>query len=228
VNTSVVALADQPSASARRTRTRLQLSWVTVVVAGAVIAYVDGFWVTSLQGAIGAVERNQPPFARWLRDSTLMLPLVMLGVVAALLLTRRLFGRSRRELVTLSAAALLIIVITSLISVAEVTASSVYDYHLQARDLGLGNSTHLHTVAPQPGVVVDPGACTGLCAARHATLTTHVTAVTYASMMMLITNVVLVLWVLALRGGRLWKRHLPPVAAAEASDGYAVTGAALA
>jgi hypothetical protein len=56
-------------------RHRLRPSWVTIGLWAVVIAYVDGFWVTSLQRTVGAFERNQPPFMRWLRDSTLMLPL---------------------------------------------------------------------------------------------------------------------------------------------------------
>ena len=46
--------------------------------------------------------------------------------------------------------------------------------------------------------------CVGLCSAQHATLLAHVRAVGYASLVLLISNLVLVLWVLALRGGRLW------------------------
>ena len=227
MNTSTVELAGHVPASTPRPRSRLKLSWVTVVVAALFIAYVDGFWVTSLQGTIGAVERSQPPFHRWWVDSTMMLPLLVLGVAAALLLTRRWFGRGRRELVTLSAAALAIIAITTLISIAEVTASSIYDYHLQARDLATSHLTHVHEpIVPAGSTTLgNPGGCNGLCSARHETLALHVHAVTYISMMLLITNIALVLWVLALRGGRLWKRHLPPE---EPNDDHPVTATALA
>jgi len=208
----------------------LKLSWVTVAVTAIVVTYIDGFWVTSLQGTIGAVERAQKPFPRWLRDSTIMLPIVALGVVAALLLTRRWFGRGRRELVTLSAAAVLMIAITTLITVGELTASSIYDYHIQARDLATSHLTHVHEPIIPAGSTALGGnvACNGLCEARHTTLTTHVRGVSFASLMVLITNVVLVAWVLALRGGRLWKRHLPPAVKVEPTDDFAVAGAALA
>jgi hypothetical protein len=187
-----------------------RLSWMTVAVTAVIIAYVDGFWVTSLQGTVGAIERNQPPFARWLHDSTLMLPLFVVAVSAALVLTRRWFGGGRRELVTLAAAAVLIIGITTAVSIAEVTASSVYDYHLEARDLALGHVGHVHPVS------ADSGACTGLCAARHSTLMLHVRAVSSASVVLLITNLVLVVWALTFRGGQLWRRvprgEIPAVA----------------
>jgi hypothetical protein len=181
-------------------RARQRLSWMTVALIGVVIAYVDGFWVTSLQGTVGAIERNQPPFTRWLHDSTLMLPLFVLAVSAALVLTRRWFGGGRREFVTLAAAAVLVVMITSAVSIAEVTASSAYDYHLEARDLALSHVGHVHPVSGAAG------GCTGLCAARHSTLMLHVRAVSTASLVFLITNMVLVVWALTLRGGQLWKR----------------------
>jgi hypothetical protein len=198
-----VATSDQP-----RTRQRLPLSWSTVAVCALVIAYADGFLVTSLQGTIGAIERNQPPFMRWARDSTLMLPLFVLAVWAALALTRRWIGSNRRELVSLSAAAVLIIGITTAISVVEVTASSAYDYHLQLRQLEQKFAGHVHSISTPSAAVASstPTACTGHCAAQHSTLMVHVRAVSRAGVLLLITNLVLVGWVLALRGGRLWRR----------------------
>jgi hypothetical protein len=54
-------------------------------------------------------------------------------------------------------------------------------------------------------------ACTGLCAARQPTLRVHVRAVKYASALLLITNLVLVALVLALRSDRLWRRRVVAV-----------------
>jgi hypothetical protein len=190
---------------------RLAVSWVTIAVFAIVIAYVDGFWVTSLQGAVGAIERNQPPFTRWLHDSTLMLPLYFVAVLAAMLIARRWVGHNRGTLVKLGATALLITVISAGVGIAEVAASSAYDYRLQSRDLATVQKIHfldhVHPVAVQPGSAVLPAAstCSGLCAARRATLLVHVRAVKYASAMLLITNLVLVAWLLALRSDRLWR-----------------------
>ena len=185
---------------------RLHLSWPTVAVFAIVIAYVDGFWVTSLQGAVGAIEVTQAPFVRWVRDSTLMLPLLLLAVVAALSLTRRWAGRGHREFRQLAVAAISIIVITTVVSIAQVATMSVHDYNIQAAQLGQVHAGHASTVAVDPGVVTPLGgnACSALCAARHATLMAHVRSVGYAGLVLLFTNLVLVVWVLALRGGRLW------------------------
>lgn len=185
---------------------RLQVSWVTVVVCASVIAYIDGFWLTSLRGAVGAIEVTQSPFSRWLRDSTLMVPPLILAVLAALLLTRRWVGRNRRELVQLAAAALLIVVIGSVVSIAEVTARAAHDYSIQARQLEVNHSGHTTTVTTQPATAdsTSSGTCVGLCAAKHATLMAQVRAVGYASVVLVLTNLVLVAWALAARGGRLW------------------------
>ncbi len=94
-------------------RTTVRVSWVTVVVCASVIAYIDGFWTTSLHGAVGPVDSTQGPFLRWLCDSTLMLPTFVLAVLAALTLARRLVGRSRREAVSLATAAMLMVVLVA-------------------------------------------------------------------------------------------------------------------
>ena len=188
------------------TRAPLRISRLTIAVSAVVIAYADGFWVTSLHGAVGSVDSSQTPFVRWLRDSTMMLPALTLAVLAALVLTRCWVGQSRREAVQLASAALMMIVICSVVSTGEVTVNSVTDYGVQVAQLEASHSTHATTPVVDPGTVVVPstGACTGLCSARHQTLMVHVRAVGYAAMILLITNAVLVIWVFALRGGRLW------------------------
>ena len=50
----------------KRVRRRLGVSWATIILFAVVISYVNGFWVTSLQGAVGSLERSEPPFQRWL------------------------------------------------------------------------------------------------------------------------------------------------------------------
>jgi len=198
-------------------RDRLQMCWITVAAFAIVIAYADGFWVTSLQGTIGAIERRESPLHRWMRDSTLMLPLFFLAVLAALVIARRLVGH-RRGLVKFGATALLVTVLGSAVAVAELGASSAYDYRLQTIHLQLEQSLHHTHPAIAPTVSgqrvagnsssdqVTPGACTGLCATERDTLHVHVRAVFYASVVMLITNLLLVLWVMALRSERLWRR----------------------
>ena len=196
----------EAAASAAMATGRLHVSWPTVGVFAAVITFVDGFWVTSLQGAVGAIEVTQHPMMRWIRDSTLMLPLLFVAVLAALSLTRRWVGHSHRELRQLAVAALLTVVITSVVSLAQVATMSVHDYNIQAAQLGQIHAGHASTVALDPASVVPASSagCTALCAARHATMMAHVRSLGYAGAVLLFTNLVLVVWVLALRGGRLW------------------------
>ena len=191
--------------------TRLRMYWVTVALFAVVLAYIDGFWVTSLQGAVGAIERRQPPFQRWLRDSTLMLPVYVVVVVVALLLARRWVGQRQRTMVRVGAATLLVVIASAGLGIVEVSASSAWDYHLQARHLEV--SQHNHQTIPAGGQLLTSGgevACDSLCAAKRDTFTLHVHAVRYASIVMLLSNLVLVLWAMALRSDRLWRQKEPP------------------
>ena len=196
----------------------MQVWWITILAFAIVIAYADGFWVTSLQGAVGAIGRNEDPFHRWVRDSTLMLPLFFLAVLVAVRMARRAVGH-RRAFVKYGTAAVLIVVLTSGVAVAEVAASSAYDYHLQTQQLQLEHQLMGHThVAGESALLAqsDAGtACTGLCSSVRETFNVHVRAVLYSSVLLLMTNFVLVLWVMALRGGRVWRR--PPTSSPSAA-----------
>jgi hypothetical protein len=207
VSTASLLPPAQESATEHLTANHLSVNTVTVAMFAIVIAYVDGFCITSLHGAIGAVRTSQDPFWRWLRDSTMLLPVLALAVLCALVLTRRWVGRSRRELVRLAAAALLIVVITSAVSIAEVATNAVADYTTQTSEIGVLNHAG-HFGAPVTAAsTVGPDnttTCTAACAARHLTVMADVRAVGEASVVLLITNLVLVVWVLALRGGRLF------------------------
>jgi hypothetical protein len=59
------------------------VAWWTVLPLAALMAYGDGFWVISLRGAAGAIERMDSPFQAWLRESTLFLPVFVIAVLAA-------------------------------------------------------------------------------------------------------------------------------------------------
>ncbi len=182
----------------------LSLSWLTVGLFAILIAYADGFWFTSLQGAVGAISRSQEPFHSWWRDSTIMLPLIAVGVVVGLALTRRWFAHSRWKL---AASVALVVAITTGVGVAQLTASAAYDYHLQAQQLTFLHSSHVHdTIASASGTAPadTPGTCNMLCSAKRQTLLAHLRGIKLASFKMLLTNMVLVLWVLAIRGGQLW------------------------
>ena len=171
---------------------RPAVPWFTVLPLAVALAYGDGFWMTSLRGAVGAIERTQGPFTSWLRESTLMLPLFVVAVLGALTLAIRRFGPVLATTRALLSTAMLIVAAGTVVSVGELAASSAYDYHLQAGQLQLMASMR--------------GTCTGVaCLAQQqaATLGLQVRAVGYGAVILLLTNLVLVGWVIASRGGRL-------------------------
>ena len=205
VTLAAATTGDRCSRTCPHTR-RLEVSWATVALLTIVIAVVDGFWVTSLHGAVGDVASGQDQFHRWLRDSTMMLPSLALSVLAALALSRRLARWSWHGIVRLAAAAVLIIAISTAVGIAEATVSAAADYATQANELTHVHSIHTTTVAAAPATADanNPTALTALNAARRSTLTAHVRGLKKVSVLLLVTNMVLVLWVLAVRAGRLW------------------------
>ena len=125
-------------------RRRLPASWSAIGLFAVVLAYVDGFWMVTLQGAVGAIERSRGPFARWLRESTLLVPFFVAAVIVALLVGRRWFA-GRRPWVRQMSTVLVVVAATSTVAIAAVAASSAYDYQIQARHLGLLHTFHSAT-----------------------------------------------------------------------------------
>jgi hypothetical protein len=188
--------------------------WVTVLGLAAVMAYADGFWLTSLQGAVGAIERSQDPFNQWLRGSTLMLPVFAVAVLWALSRAHRKYGPALRRPRAIAAAALLVAAAGSVVGVGQLVASSAYDYHLQSNLINSTAYLHNHvapTATPAQAATEShshgSGDCTGTCEARRATLAAHLTGVAYAAVPIMGSNLLLVGWVVALRGGRLEPRR---------------------
>ncbi|MCY7394726.1 MAG: hypothetical protein LH468_01020 [Nocardioides sp.] len=89
------------------------------------------------------------------------------------------------------AALVLVVMAGTVAGVAELVASSAYDYHLQSAQLDLMGSMG--------------GTCVAACGEQmhHATLALQVRAVGYGSGLILMSNVLVVGWVVALRGGRI-------------------------
>ena len=185
------------------------MSWATIILFAVVISYVNGFWVTALQITVGSLERSEPPFGRWLRDSTIMLPLYTAGVLVAVLLARRWFGRSKRTLVRAAGAGVLIVAVCTLVGIVEVANSAAYDYQLQIEHIdlvdGFNHTQHDGDIRPthRPTTASGP--------ARPSNQPSGSTSepVTHASALMLITNTLLVAWLLAVGGDRLWQRARP-------------------
>jgi hypothetical protein len=168
------------------------IPWLTVVPLAVVLAYADWFWVISLRGAAGSIERTGEPFASWLRESTLVLPVFVLAVLGALKLAARWFGPAARKPKTVVAAALLVVAAGTLVGIAGIAASSAYDYHLQSNQLQLMGS--MASMGSMPSMTA---------AQQQASLALQVRAVGLGSGLLLVTNLVVVGWVVALRGGRL-------------------------
>jgi hypothetical protein len=177
--------------------------WLTVLAMAVVLAYGDGFWMTSLRGAVGSVERTQGPFATWLRESTLVLPVFIFAVLGALTLGTRLFGPVLRRPKTVVATAMLIVAAGTMVGIAEIAASSAYDYHLQSSQLELMESMRSTDSTGSMGSMDSMGSMGSTEQQQQATLGLQVRAVGYGSGLLLVTNLVLVGWVLAIRGGRL-------------------------
>src|SRR6185436_2885731 len=94
------------SATTRRTPKGAvhDVPWKTVGVLAVVLAYADGYWLVSVQGAVGAIGRTDHQSLTWLRESTVVLPAFAFAVLAALTLAARRFGstpdRARTVIVT--------------------------------------------------------------------------------------------------------------------------------
>ncbi|MEO6144788.1 MAG: hypothetical protein ABIP19_12485 [Dermatophilaceae bacterium] len=185
---------------------RPAVPWATVLPLAVLMAYADGFWLTSLRGAVGAIERTQEPFATWLRESTLSLPLFVLAVLGALTLAVRWLGPVLTKPKTIVAAALLIVAAGTLAGAGEVAASSAYDYHLQANQIQLMNTMagmiERTSMAEMPGMA-STTSVGSIPEQKQASLALQVRALGLGSVILLATNLILVGWVIALRGGRL-------------------------
>ena len=187
----MTTLVDTPLETRGVTRYRVAVPWLTVLPLAVVLAYADGFWLMSLREAIGAAGRTPDPFTSWWRESTVLLPVFVFAVLAAVTLALRWFGpvlRNRRAVVL---TVLLIAAAGTLAGLAATVASSAYDYHLQVAQLPKMNAMR---------GVCGPGC---LDAQERLTLAVHVRGVVYISRWLLLTNLVLVAWIVAMMGGRL-------------------------
>jgi hypothetical protein len=178
--------------------------WLTVVPLAVVMAFADGFWVISLRGAAGSIEPTQEPVVAWLRESTLALPVFVMAVIGALALAARWFWPAGRNTKTVVATVLLIVAAGSLVGIGALAISSGYDYYLQ--------SSQAPVVDPMPSMGMDSMPSLGMESIgstpqpNHGSLALQARAVALGSGILLITNLALVSWVAAIRGGRLGVR----------------------
>lgn len=170
---------------------RAAVPWRTVLPLAVVLAGADGFWVVSLRTEVGAVARAQAPFASWLRESMLALPLFVFAVLGALTLALSWLSPDLRRPRAVVTTALLVVAAATAAGLGWLVAGSAYDYHLQVQQLQTMGSMG--------------GRCGGACLVhqRHATFMLQVKAVSYGTGVLFVTNLVVVGWMVAIRGGRL-------------------------
>ncbi|RBY77903.1 hypothetical protein DQ239_09285 [Blastococcus sp. TF02-09] len=190
-----MSLASAPSLEADRARrTPGAVAWTTVAVLAVVMAFADGFVLTAVQGAVGAIARAQEPVTYWLWISAALVPAFALAVLAAIYYARRLFGPTLRSPLRVVGAGLLIALAGSVVGTAALVVSAIHDYDQQSQM----SSTMQMDSSPAP-----PGVCTGECAADQAQYDVHLRAARLGSALDIGVNVVLVGWIVAFRGGRL-------------------------
>ncbi len=214
--------------------------WSLIVLFAIFITYMDGFWMTAIQGVVGAIERNEPPFSRWLRDSTIMLPLIILAVFVGFAYARHWFRNSQRKLIRFWGSALVITMISAGAGIAEAINSSLIDYRYQVHHVELlhsyGNapqtesaklagfgSTPYYLYCDLRGTLIGSAAKPQVAGnaitwLEYLTFVSHVRALVIDAALILITNLSIVALLLALLGERVWAPQLatgpigPPIA----------------
>ena len=167
----------------------VRVAWGLVFSCALALGLLDGFVVVALRSVAGSIERTDHLFASWMRESLLLLPAYAAALLVAVMLVSRRPGRGRpyrhptmTMLAALSAAG-------SIVAMTWATASGAYDLRLQR-----------HEFLDMPAM---QAACAGSCAdeMQQAALALQGRALGLAAVAFLVGNVVVVVWVYALRGG---------------------------
>ncbi len=183
----------------------LGASWWSVGLFATVLSLANGFLVTSMQWTVGAIERLSPPFEQWMFNTLTMIPVYAIAIVGSLYLARRLAGhggRGRR----LWTAVCMILVAGITVGMAHMALSSLYDYWLQIRHIGLSEHLRhpLYRIEGTTPVLVGSASCDATCQAIASTRDTHLRGFVLMTKLFLVVDAILVLWTLALRGGVVW------------------------
>ena len=187
-------MTDPSAPSAARTTTSStpsSIPWSTVLGFAVVLAAADWFWVISLRGAVGAIERTREPFISWVQGSVMLAPLFAFAVLGALALAYSRFGPVLPRTRSVIAAGLLVVAAVTLAGMGALIVSGSYDLRLQL--------LQLDRMMPMGVDCVDSCVTTR----RDATLTLQLKAFGVGSAILLVTNLLVVGWLIAVRGGRL-------------------------
>jgi Na+/H+-dicarboxylate symporter len=116
-----------------------------LVIFTLVLTYGGGLWISLLHEVEGATEPGAPPpVLHWLRDSSLSLPLVALGVFLGAALARGLLGRYARRAPAVLVGALVAVVLAFYASVVVSVGNPIHgllfasSVHGGGHDLPLG------------------------------------------------------------------------------------------
>ncbi len=199
--------------------------WSTVALLTIVLAYADGAVLTIIKGATGSIARIQTPFSSWLIDSTALLPVFLLGVLLAFRIAHRRVAPELQKPRKVLAGALLIALFGTIVGVGAMVASGAYDYNLQSSELEADGPVHADHDVTIPGVPASHAhaACDETCTELHDTLSADVEAVGFGGPIVLVANLVLVGWMVALIGGRLSGEPRRRGAAAAAGESATAT-----
>jgi hypothetical protein len=180
--------------------------WMTVVPLAVVLAFADGFCVISLWGAVGSIERNQSPFVSWLVESTLALPFFFLAVFGALTLAAHRFGPAGHKSKAMVATVLLIVAAGTLVGIGALAISSGYDYHLQSSQTPVTDPMPSTGMESMPSIGDSSDGSMGSIGSTPqpnlGSLAVQARAGGLGSGILLLTNLALVSWVVAIRGDR--------------------------
>jgi len=190
----VATIAANPTAAPETTvRGPSGVPWKTVMALATALAFADGYWLVSLQGATGAFGRTDHPFATWLRMSTVLLPVFAFAVLGALTIALRWYGQQPDKTRAAVATAVLVVTTGTAVGLAALVANTAYDYHVQ--------SAQLQQVQ---GMISMHGRCDSGCLAqeKRGTLAVEVRGLLLVSRWLLLTNLGIVAWLVAIMGGR--------------------------
>lgn len=195
---------------------RAAVSWSHVLPLAVILAFANGFWIVVMRGAVGAIERTSAPFSTWWHESTLLLPVYVVAVLAAFMLAQRWFGPRPRGPKALGASVATVALVASAAGTLLLSLSSWFDYRLQRGDLEHMSIAH-------------PGCDSSCLTARiQATVGLELKAVWIGLLLMLVTDLVLAGLLLAFRGGVLVLARSPrPVPRGRVDDVSLVLGAVL-
>ena len=165
--------------------------WATVLPLAVVLSFADGFWVTSMRGAVGTASAGHAPFTTWWRESGVLVAVYVCAVIGALALARRWSQRGGGRRSTVVVAALLVVVAGTVVGVLHLAADAASDYVVQLDHLQMTTTMR--------------GDCAPDCLdrLRQDTLGLQVRAVVFGALLLLVTNLGSVVWVSMCRGGRL-------------------------